>query len=66
MPDCYKCRYRRSISGDTQSACKNEKAKVTGNALGVRNGWFFHPFYFDPAWLVSCDGYKHKKIKKES
>ena len=65
MPDCYKCKHRRSIPGDSQSACANKKAEVTGNPTGIKRGWFCHPFNFDPAWLISCSGYKSKKIKKE-
>jgi hypothetical protein len=58
-PNCYECVHRQGIPGDCHSACKNTKAKVEGNEIGVRKGWFMHPFNFDPRWLVSCTGYKN-------
>ena len=36
------------------------KVHVTGNPLGIRNGWFMWPFNFDPVWLESCDGFSPK------
>lgn len=33
---------------------------VTGNAHGIRHGWFNWPFNFDPLWLQSCDGFEVK------
>jgi hypothetical protein len=30
---------------------------VTGNAHGIKNGWFCWPFNFDPIWLESCNGF---------
>lgn len=33
---------------------------VVGNKHGIRNGWFNHPWNFDPAWLESCDGFEAK------
>lgn len=37
--------------------------KVIGDPVGIRRGWFNHPFNFDPTWLVSCNGFK-KNDKK--
>lgn len=34
---------------------------VKGNPVGIRGGWFNHPFNFDPIWLVSCTGFKQKE-----
>ena len=59
-PNCYDCIYRRSIPGDAHSACQNRAAKVIGDAHGIRSGWFFWPFNFDPTWLRSCDGFSEK------
>lgn len=61
MNKCYSCEYRRNLAGDCHSKCVNAEAKVTGNAHGIRSGWFFHPFNFDPVWLESCTGYKQKE-----
>ena len=30
---------------------------VSGDPHGIRNGWFFWPANFDPAWLRTCDGF---------
>jgi hypothetical protein len=60
-PNCYKCKYKRDIPGDCHIMCANKKANVKGNEQGKKNGWFFHPFDFDPVWLESCDGFKEEK-----
>ena len=39
---------------------KTEGIDVVGDPHGIRNGWFNHPFNFDPTWLVKCTGYKEK------
>lgn len=57
-PDCYKCKFRKSIPGDAHSKCVNEDAEVTGNSHGVKNGWFFWPHNFDPVWLTDCNGFQ--------
>jgi hypothetical protein len=57
-PDCYKCKYRGDLAGDAHSCCNNNKAKVKGDSYGIRSGWFFHPFNFDPTWLEECDGFE--------
>lgn len=31
---------------------------VKGDPHGIRNGWFNHPWNYDPVWLVSCDGFE--------
>ena len=57
---CYKCKYRATIPGDCHSQCLNRNANVKGDEHGIKMGWFWHPFNFDPAWLISCDGYEEK------
>jgi hypothetical protein len=57
-PNCYKCIYRQGIAGDAHSACTNKNAIVKGDKYGIRSGWFFHPFNFDPTWLISCNGFE--------
>lgn len=56
--DCYKCKHRSEVPGSAHSSCKNLKAKVVGNSHGIKNGWFFWPFNFDPVWLEECDGFE--------
>jgi hypothetical protein len=34
---------------------------VKGNSHGIRNGWFNHPFDFNPVWLEECTGFKAKE-----
>jgi hypothetical protein len=34
---------------------------VTANPHGIQNGWFNHPFNFDPTWLKSCTGFEAKE-----
>jgi len=58
---CYKCAYKSTVAGSCHSSCTNREAKVTGHAHGIKSGWFFHPFNFDPVWLVSCTGFKEKE-----
>jgi hypothetical protein len=60
-PDCYECKFRGTIPGDCHSTCKNSDAKVTADAWGIRNGWFCHPWNFDPCWLESCTGFESKE-----
>lgn len=57
-PDCYVCAHRRNVPGDEHSACANIRANVRGDANGIKSGRFIWPFIFDPAWLISCDGFK--------
>ena len=37
--------------------------KVVGDPHGIRAGWFMYPMNFDPAWLVSCEGFEEKETK---
>ena len=61
-PDCYKCVFRRSILDNAHSRCEAPAGThVVGNSLGVRSGWFFWPYNFDPVWLKECDGFTPKQ-----
>lgn len=64
-PNCYRCIYRRSVPGDCHSACANLSTGPTikGSMHGVRNGWFFWPFNFDPIWLEACGGFEPEQQK---
>ena len=37
---------------------------IKANLTGIRGGWFFHPFNFDPVWLEECNGFKNKLKKR--
>lgn len=55
--NCNTCQHRRTIPGNTHSLCLNVSAHVCGDPHGSAMGWFVWPICFDPAWLVSCDGW---------
>lgn len=59
-PNCYDCKFRKDIPGDAHIGCLNTAAHVEGNPHGIRHGWFYWPWNFDPTWLVSCDGFAEK------
>ena len=59
-PDCYKCSNRNTVLGSCHSECTERKAVVIGDPHGIKSGWFFWPYNFDPCWLVSCDSFKQK------
>ena len=37
---------------------------IIANPTGVKRGWFNWPYTFDPVWLISCNGFKQKEVKK--
>lgn len=41
----------------------NKKITVEGSLHGIKNGWFNHPWDFDPLWLMKCTGFKDIKKK---
>jgi hypothetical protein len=58
---CYECEFRGTIPGNAHSKCTHPYWKdnnVTGDPHGIKSGWFFFPFNFDPTWLLTCDGFK--------
>jgi len=65
-PNCYECSHRRTIPGDAHTRCNNHEAKVSGNAHGIRSGWFLWPLNFDPVWLESCDGFSNTEEDKKA
>lgn len=68
-PNCYECVYREEVPGSCHSSCNkgmesifgNDTINVTGNEHGIKKGWFYFPFNFDPVWLESCDGFESRK-----
>jgi hypothetical protein len=61
--DCYKCKFREKLIGDAHSQCtnKNPEIKIIGNLHGIKNGWFYWPFNYDPVWLESCNFFEEKE-----
>jgi hypothetical protein len=49
--DCYKCKSSRNIIGEAHIACINPDPEMTGDAHGIKKGWFYYPLLFDPVWM---------------
>ena len=65
MPDmrteCWSCTHKRAVPGNAHIRCVNPDLHMTGNAHGMRNGWFFYPMLFDPVWKErDCANYEPK------
>ena len=59
-PDCYKCKHKRNIQGNTHKRCGHpnvDTLHIKGDPMGIRGGWFSWPGDFDPIWLDACDGF---------
>jgi len=64
---CSKCVNRGTVPGNCHIACKDPDPNMKGDPHGIRNGWFFYPFLFDPIWRTKeCANYKPKEVKDES
>lgn len=67
-PDCYQCEHKRSISGDSHVRCVAPRelhgVEVEGDLHGIKKGWFFWPYNFDPVWLKSCNSFSPMKDKQ--
>lgn len=58
MTECYTCAHKREVPGNCHIACVNPDPNMTGNSHGIKNGWFFYPFLFDPTWKTkTCANY---------
>jgi hypothetical protein len=56
--DCYHCQHRRRIPGEEHIKCAKPDPDMTGNDYGIRSGWFFYPYNFDPIWRTKeCVNY---------
>lgn len=38
----------------------NPAINATGDSHAKRMGWFSFPINYDPAWLLTCDGFEQK------
>lgn len=70
---CYDCVFRRELTYSAHSECCNpqmmdekEPMKVIANPHGIKNGWCFWPFNFDPIWINSCSHHSSKLEDKPS
>ena len=58
---CYECQYKRNIPGDCHIQCMNPDPGMTGNPHGIKKGWFYYPFIFDPVWMTKeCENFTPK------
>lgn len=63
-PDCYDCKHRRDIPGNAHSKCVHPQVSslsVEVNPHGIKNGWVYFPYNFDPVWVNGCDGFEKKE-----
>lgn len=54
---CYNCAYRSQVTGSAHSQCnfdwnKTHEPMPNGQDHGIKNGWFFFPFNYDPVWMI--------------
>jgi len=67
-PDCYKCKWMKSISWNAHTKCihrhartsKARKLNIVGDSYGILRGWFDWPENFDRVWLLRCNGFEEK------
>lgn len=58
LNQCYNCAYRGNIPGDAHICCNfnwklSQHPMPTGDAHGIKRGWFMFPFNYDPAWMTN-------------
>ena len=59
--DCYSCIYKRDVPRNYHIKCIKPDLNMKGNQHGIRNGWFYYPFIYDPMWcLTKCNNYEKK------
>lgn len=62
---CYGCKHHRNVPGDAHIQCAKPDPNMTGSSHGIKNGWFFYPFVFDPIWRTKdCDNYEKVGLKQ--
>ena len=63
--NCYKCKFKHNIPGDSHISCSNPDPLMTAKEHGIRMGWFIYPINFDPAWRTKeCDNFIENMKKK--
>jgi len=57
--ECWSCKYKREVPGSYHIRCANPDPQMKGNPHGIKKGWFFYWFNFDPVWKTKlCNNYK--------
>jgi hypothetical protein len=63
--ECWGCKFKMEIPGNCHIQCIRFDKYMTGNAHGIKMGWFFYPWVFDPVWKTSlCRNYEPKEVKQ--
>lgn len=59
--DCYHCKHKRNVPGNSHIKCVKPDEKMTGDAHGIKQGWFIYPLLFDPIWCSwKCRNYRNE------
>lgn len=57
--ECWSCKHQQKVPGNAHIKCAKPDPEMRGSPHGVKNGWFFYPFLFDPTWKEkSCSNYE--------
>lgn len=60
--ECFSCKFKEDIPGDTHVKCIKPDQFMQGHSHGIKRGWFNYPINFDPVWkLTKCNNYLSKK-----
>lgn len=53
--ECYSCVHHRKVPCNAHISCKKPSIDVlrSGNAHGIKRGWFIYPYLYDPVWKES-------------
>ena len=64
--NCWECKSKREVPGNSHIRCANPDPKMTGNEHGIRSGWFMYPALFDPIWMTKeCDNFEPLEEKDD-
>lgn len=59
--NCYKCKHRRNVTGNSHISCANPDPEMRGKATGIKHGWFHYPGLFDPVWKdKECSNFEER------
>jgi len=59
MNECWYCENKLLVPGNSHISCANPDTEMTGNAHGIKMGWFYYPGLFDPIWKTKkCSNFK--------
>ena len=52
---CYNCKFRGTLYNSAHSKCNAEwrtpQEMPKGEDWGIKNGWFYFPYNYDPVWM---------------